>query len=193
MSAQTSEGPPVGSTDPIKPNLVKTFAVHPGAMHTVSLSPLPSDSRKLTPASATADPARTVNLVTVKSEAPALPTPPGAKPGVLGVLPAKLASAGDSIPVTTASVEPAAKPRSGGGWMIQVGALPEEKEAKQRLDAAQSKAKDQLGQANPFTEKVTKGDKVLFRARFTGLERDQAESACHQLKRSEIPCIVVKN
>ena len=77
--------------------------------------------------------------------------------------------------------------------MIQVGAFPDEKEAKQRLDAAQSKAKDQLGQADPFTERVAKGDKALYRARFAGLEKDQAETACKHLKRSEIPCMLVKN
>ena len=77
---------------------------------------------------------------------------------MLGVLPAKLASAGDSVPVAAAMPEPAAKPRS-GGWMIQVGAFDDESEAKQRLIAAQGKAKDQLGQADPFTERVAKGDK----------------------------------
>ena len=77
--------------------------------------------------------------------------------------------------------------------MIQVGAFPEEREAKQRLAAAQGKAKDQLGQANPFTERVTKGNKPLYRARFAGLDKDQAESACKHLKRSEIPCMLLKN
>ena len=131
-------------------------------------------------------------IATVKSESPQLP-PPGARPGVLGVLPRKLASAGDSVPVTASAAEPAAAKPHSGGWMIQVGAFPDEKEAKQRLDAAQSKAKDQLGQADPFTERTMKGDKALFRARFAGLEKDQAETACKNLKRSEIPCMLLKN
>ncbi len=186
------ETPSPGSTDPIKPNAVKTFTVQPGTMRTASLSPLPSDSRKLTPAPATANPASVTNITIVKSETPQLPPPPGAKPGVLGVLHSKVASAGDSVPITTATAEAAAKPRA-GGWMIQVGAFPDEKEAKQRLDTAQSKAKDQLGQADPFTEKTMKGDKPLFRARFAGLEKDQAETACKHLKLSEIPCMLLKN
>lgn len=184
--------PAPGSTDPIKPNTVKTFTVQQGSMHTAALSPLPSGSRKLIPAPATANPASVTNIATIKSEPSAPPPPPGARPGVLGVLPAKLASAGDSVPVTAAAVEPAAKPRS-GGWMIQVGAFPEEKEAQLRLAAAQSKAKDQLGQADPFTERVAKGDKALYRARFAGLDKDQAENACKHLKRSEIPCMLLKN
>jgi len=108
---------------------------------------------------------------------------------VLGVLPAKVASASDDVPVTAAT--PAAKPR--GGWIIQVGAFPEEREAKQRLIAAQGKAKDQLGQASPFTERIAKGDKSLYRARFAGLDKDQAESACKHLKRSEIPCMMLRD
>ena len=181
--------PALGSTDPIKPNPVKTFTVQGGAVHTASLSPLPSDSRKLMPAPATASPVTVTNVTVAKKDAPPqLAT----KPGNLGVLPARLASASENIPVTTVLPEPTAKPR-GGGWMIQVGAFPEESEAKQRLTAAQEKAKDQLGQADPFTEKTTKGDKALFRARFAGLDKDQAETACKHLKRNEIPCMLLKN
>jgi len=179
--------PALGSTDPIKPHSVKTFVVQVSAMRTASLSP--SDSRKLMPAPVTASQTNVTNVAIAKRE---LPPPPGAKPGVLGVTQAKLASAGDSVPVAAAMPEPAAKPRS-GGWMIQVGAFPEEGEAKQRLLAAQGKAKVELGQADPFTERVAKGDKSLYRARFTGLDKDRAEIACKHLKRSEIPCMLVRN
>jgi len=177
--------------------------VHPGTMRAASLSRVPSDSRMLTPAPATSNQAKVTTITTVKSKTPALPPLSGAKPGVLGVLPAtkaaqvvqvsQVASAGDSVPVPAVATEPAAKPRA-GGWMIQVGAFPDEKEAKQRLDTAQGKAKNQLGRADPFTERVVaKGDKALFRARFAGLEKDQAESACKNLKHSQIPCMLVKN
>ena len=178
--------PMLGSTDPIKPIAVKTITVQAGNVQTASLSPMPSDDRKLVTLSSPTK----ITTVNVKREPP--PAPPGVKPGVLGVLPARLASAGDSMPVAAAMPEPAAKPRS-GGWMIQVGAFPEESEAKQRLVAAQGKAKDQLGHADPFTERVAKGDKSLYRARFAGLDKDQAEIACKNLKRSEIPCMLLKN
>jgi len=186
------EAPMAGSTDPIKPRAVKTFTVQPGTMRTASLSPLPSDNRKLLPAPATANAASVTNIATVKSETPALPPPPGTKPGVLPAKPAQIASAGDNIPIPMVATEPAAKPRA-GGWMIQVGAFPDEKEAKQRLNAAQSKAKDELGQAERFTERVLKGKKALYRARFAGMEKDQAENACKHLKSSEIPCMLMKN
>ena len=175
--------PRPGSTDPIKANPVKTFTVQVSAMRTASLSP--SEDRKLVTVSGPAK----VTTINVKREAPPAP---GAKPGVLGVLPVKVASAGDSVPVAAARPEPAAKPRS-GGWMIQVGAFPQEKEAKQRLIAAQGKAQAQLHRADPFTEKVAKGDKELYRARFAGLDKDQAETACKHLKRSDIPCMLLRN
>jgi D-alanyl-D-alanine carboxypeptidase len=180
--------PAPGSTAPIKPNPVKTFTVHPGSMRTVSLSPLPSDSPRLAPA--IANRANVTTVATVKGEAPPLP-PPATRPGVLGVLPAKIASADDSVPVTSSVPEPAAKPR--GGWMIQVGAFDDEKEAKHRLVAAQSKANIQLAKADSFTERVNKGEKALYRARFAGLEKHQAEAACKHLKRSDIPCMLLKN
>jgi len=47
--------------------------------------------------------------------------------------------------------------------------------------------------ADAFTETVTKGDKKLYRARFAGLDRDEAEAACKYLKRNEIACMTIKN
>jgi D-alanyl-D-alanine carboxypeptidase len=203
--ATSAGAPSLGSTDPIKPIAVKTVSVQPGA-RMAALSAIPSDNRKL---SATpANTASVTNVATIKSEPP--PQPPGAGPGILGVLSvndvkaarsAQLASTSQKIPETAAKTpEPAAAAAadhaaksSRGGWMIQVGAFPDEQNAKERLSAAKSKAKEQLGQADEFTEKVAKGDKSLYRARFAGLDKDQAESACKNLKRSEIPCMLLKN
>jgi D-alanyl-D-alanine carboxypeptidase len=193
LAVTASIAPAPGSTDPIKPNAVKTVTVHPGTEHTASLSPLPSSSRVLSPAPATANPASVTNIATIRSDLP----PPGAAPGVFGVLPARaakgpqLASVSDKVPVPGPAPEPVAKPR--GDWIIQVGAFPDEKDAKQRLAAAQLKARQQLGKADPFTEKIEKGDVSLYRARFAGLDKSQAETACKHLKRSEIPCMMLKN
>lgn len=204
-----ADAPAPGSTEPIKPTAVKTVIVHPGTMQTASLSPLQSDSRELTPAPAISTASSITTVSTVRSEppltvapppAPAAPErvaapqpapPPLAKPGVLGTLPAKIASAATSAPVAAAVVEPAIKAR--GGWLIQVGALADEKEARQRLETAQSKARDLLAKAEPFTERIEKDSKVLFRARFAGLEKGQAEAACKHLKHTEIPCMLLKN
>lgn len=199
MTQASSDSPLPGSTDPIKPNAVKTVAVHPGSMRTAALSPLPSESRQLAPASPDSTQATITTVVTVKSEqspvvASAEPVAPASEPPAAKVAsppsaPTRMASVAPNTPVPTP--EPTAKPRS--GWIIQIGALPEEKDAWQRLELARTKAKDLLGKADPFTERIEKGEKVLFRARFAGLEKNQAEAACKHLKRSDIPCMLVKN
>ena len=80
------------------------------------------------------------------------------------------------------------------GWIVQVGALESENEAQQRITAARNQAKGLLSKANPFTEPViAKDNKTLYRARFAGLDRDQAESVCRTLKRSDISCITIRN
>jgi D-alanyl-D-alanine carboxypeptidase len=80
------------------------------------------------------------------------------------------------------------------GWIVQVGALDSEDEAQQRIEAARNQARGLLSKADPFTEPVVaKDNKKLFRARFAGLERDQAEAVCRALRRSDMSCITVRN
>ncbi len=116
---------------------------------------------------------------------PVRPAPP---PVIAAITPA-------AEPVGAPKTEPApahnAKVHT--GWIVQVGAFATEAEAKQHLEEAQSKAKKLLSRADPFTESVTKDDKTYYRARFSGLERDQAEATCRQLRRSDIACMTVKN
>jgi D-alanyl-D-alanine carboxypeptidase len=135
----------------------------------------------------------------------------GTGKGVLGVLPASSVPAAASLPAQAmASVEPASRtppqaaqqtgaarpvaPVAHSGWIIQVGALESETEAKQRIDLARSSARGLLSNADPFTESVVaKDNRKLYRARFAGLERDQAETVCKTLKRADISCITVRN
>ncbi|MGH9696935.1 MAG: serine hydrolase [Bryobacteraceae bacterium] len=187
MPAQ-SRAPEPGSTDPIRPNPVKTISVQSDLMQTALLSPLPSADRAITPAPPTANPANITVIATVRGEQPPPARIPAKTPEPVAT---QVASADGTVPVKTAAQELAAKPH--GGWMIQVGAFDGEREAKERLTAAQEKAKGALASASGFTEPVAKGDKKLFRARFAGLEKSQAETACQSLKRSEIPCILLKN
>jgi D-alanyl-D-alanine carboxypeptidase len=80
------------------------------------------------------------------------------------------------------------------GWIVQVGALESEDEAQKRIEAARSSARGLLTKADPFTEPViAKDNRKLYRARFAGLERDQAEAVCRALRRSDISCITVRN
>jgi cell division septation protein DedD len=60
-----------------------------------------------------------------------------------------------------AAAEPEAhQARAPGGWLIQIGAFDGEDEARQHLSKAQLKASTVLAAADPFTERVQKGDKV---------------------------------
>jgi D-alanyl-D-alanine carboxypeptidase len=186
MPVAMPSGPAPGSTEPIKPNAVKTVKVKASAMRVIGTASPPANDSRMTPPSAM--PTNITTVGTIKSETPAAlpPVPPGTKPGVLGVLPAEAAAARNSVPA-----DMHVPPR--GGWMIQVGAFDDEGDAKQRLAAARSKAKDVLRQADPFTERVDKGERTLYRARFAGLDKDEAETACRHLKRGEIPCMLLKN
>ena len=175
-AAREADAPPAGSTAPIKPNPVKTFAVTPGVVRAGLMPSFAIDAHRL---------AATENVTTAaikREDAPA----PGARPAKLAG--AKLASANDSAPLPAR--EP---PRARGAYMIQVGALDAEDDAKHRLASAKEKARSELAEAIPLTEKIEKGEKTLFRARFAGLEKSQAEAACRHLKRSEIPCFMLKN
>jgi D-alanyl-D-alanine carboxypeptidase len=169
--------PAPGSTAPIKPRPVQTVLVQPAAKESAALSPLAPAAHTLKPLPAGADRPTVTTVATIK-RAP-MPQP---KPYALASLPAKTAA-------TTTDV--AAKTH--GGWMIQVGAFDDEHDAKLRLATAKDKAKEQLGKADPFTERAAKGDKVLFRARFAGLDRTQAENACKHLKHNDIPCFLLRN
>jgi D-alanyl-D-alanine carboxypeptidase len=133
------------------------------------------------------------------------PQPPGhgTGNGILGVLPASGAAA-PSPAQRLVSAEPAAQPMqisstakpvvTHSGWIVQVGALESENEAQQRIEAARNSARGLLSRADPFTEPVVaKDNRKLFRARFAGLERDQAEAVCRTLKRADISCITVRN
>jgi D-alanyl-D-alanine carboxypeptidase len=157
-----------------------------------------------------ADAARSDTGAAARTELPPQPAGHGTGNGILGVLPASsLPPAPSSQAIAYADPWPRApqpqtppqasndKPEAATihtGWIVQVGALESESEARQRIEAARSKAHGLLNKADPFTEPVTaKDDRKLFRARFAGLDRDQAEAVCRALKRSDISCMTIRN
>ncbi|MEH2609434.1 D-alanyl-D-alanine carboxypeptidase [Bradyrhizobium sp. AZCC 1693] len=149
----------------------------------------------------------------LRAAMPQQPAGHGTGNGVLGVLPASsLAQAqathaqtlayADPAPRTQPqqavqqndAVKPAAPAVVRTGWIVQVGALESESEAKQRIDLARTKASALLSKADPFTETtVSKDNRTLYRARFAGLDRDSAEAVCRTLKRADISCMTVRN
>ena len=210
--------PAVGSEDPIHPVLVKTVMVKAGsAVQTASIAPLqlPAPAEAPAPATTQAIPQPTTPA---PARAAVLPfPPPGTRPGAIGGLPSHVTtamvaeaapaptppaaapapapSAALVAPVAMRGSAPAAAPQTQAhaGWMIQVGAFPAEGEAKQRLSSVQTKASKFLASADAFTESVSKGDATLYRARFAGLGKDQAEAACIYLKHNDVDCMTIKN
>ncbi len=79
------------------------------------------------------------------------------------------------------------------GWMIQIGATDDAAKASDLLARAKAHGPSALGDAQSFTEKVQKGDATLYRARFAGLDADDAQAACKSLRRSGFACFATKN
>jgi D-alanyl-D-alanine carboxypeptidase len=212
-----------GSSEPMKPVKVKTVQVKAGQAKLASASPAQATTpvtNAISPARPDVQEASSAMVAKTETnrsdvaksdllrpEMPPQPANHGTGNGILGVLPASSLSS-SSTPQALAYSDPTPSPQpqtiqqNGAikavaprtGWIIQVGALDSEEEARQRIEAARSQAHGLLTKADPFTEPVVgKGDKKLFRARFAGLDRDQAEAVCRTLKRSDISCITIKN
>jgi D-alanyl-D-alanine carboxypeptidase len=206
-----------GSSEPMKPVKVKTVQIKAGQAKVASATPSPAASpvtNSISSSTARPDMPETSGAVVSKvetgrvdaagTEMPPQPARFGTGNGVLGVLPASSLPASPPSQAMAYAVppQPQAVQQNGAikpvavhtGWIIQVGALESESEARERIDAARNQARGLLSKADPFTEAVVaKGDRKLFRARFAGLDRDQAEAVCRTLKRSDISCITVKN
>ncbi len=133
-------------------------------------APVPADEE---PAAEVAPPTRSAALANAPTEAPALRT-----------------SQPEHAVLRTSQTDNTV---AHSGWIIQVGAYDSESDAKQRLSMVQAHAATMLSHADPFTEPVVKGDKTLYRARFAGLQKDQAEAVCKQLKRNDIDCMTIRN
>lgn len=197
---------PARAEEPMKPIVVRTMQVKRAGMPL----PLAAPSGAQAPAAEAATYQTASEPIAVSAPAyvavtSSIPAPPPPRPGVLGVLPIRQASAepieaeaapAAPSPTRFAAASPSAAPKPTlhrGEWIIQVGAFPGEDQAKERLSKAKHVARSALASAEPFTERVVKGDTTLFRARFAGFDRDRAEATCKLLKRNEIACLPIKN
>ncbi|THD67231.1 MAG: peptidase M15 [Bradyrhizobium sp.] len=212
-----------GSSEPMKPVKVKTVQIKAGQTKLASAGPsqpatpvtssISAAGRPAVPESSSAVLAKAETDKTevrkpeaAKTEMPPQPANHGTGNGILGVLPASSPPSPTSQAMAYADPASHSQPQTiqqdgaikpiaaHTGWIIQVGALESESEARLRIEAARNQAHGLLSKADPFTEPVVaKGDRKLFRARFAGLDRDQAEAVCRTLKRSDISCITVRN
>ena len=99
--ARAAAGPPAGSTDPIRPLIVRTIQVRAAAVRTAAIGPLVVPAPNATvappqlaaPAAPVAPAAQPTPAAETAAQPAPLPPPPGARPGVLGVLPVRGAPA----------------------------------------------------------------------------------------------------
>ena len=207
-TASVSPRAPASSSEPIHPVMVKTISYRTAPMPAATLAPMPAlvpvaaRAAAPTPTPPAAAPATSASI-TQPGDGSRTVVVASAEPGEIAIAgkadPQRTAAKGDIakadiVKADIAKPEPAPpQAHARGGWLIQIGAYDAEAEARQHLSAAQSQAHATLGAAEPFTERVQKGDKALYRARFAGFDRGAAEAACRELKRSDFECMAVKN
>ena len=179
----SATAPSPGSEEPIRPTPVKTFVVgksgepaSPGAAKPGTLGVVPSTSLSLmTPAGAVIQqwtvgpqPAAERQVLVVARGSPLRrppKRPPRLRPLQLPPLhrPHRPLWPSSRPPRAAVSAPPApaiptrAPANVRGGWLIQVGAFPDERQARERLDATRGKLSALLAKAAPYTEKTVKG------------------------------------
>ncbi len=187
----------VGSNDPIRPLIVKTVTYHAVTVHSPTMRPMPV----LVPSTGATVVAAQEPPAPVSVRAPQVETAP---PVVASVTPVQViapvkpepgppvaSAVGYQLASASSVVMPASHAHN--GWVIQIGAYGAEDEARQHLAEAKLKLHAALASADPFTERVQKGESTFYRARFAGFDKATAEATCRQLKRNDFACITVRD
>lgn len=201
LTTASTAGASAGSSDPIQPIMVRTITYRTAPAQATAFVPMPalaqvvapSSSRPSAPVAAPSQPATPV-AVQATPAAPSEREPSNIV--VASTEPARIATTSKAEParrIVATSEPPPRRAHAHGEWLVQVGAFEDEGEAKQHLSAAQLKVPAMLASADPFTERVQKGDKAYYRARFAGFDKAAAEATCKLLKRSDIECMALKD
>ena len=85
-----------------------------------------------------------------------------------------------------------AAPTPMGDWAVQIGAYRNLRQAEDILEKAKALQSPQLSRAAPVVNRRNAGGRPIYRARFQGLAKGQAENACRSLSRRGIACFAVK-
>ncbi len=104
----------------------------------------------------------------------------------------------ESVVVQVASIEPTAAPATTktkssaakGRWGIQVGAFNAYELALSAAKRASKRVAKLVKNAQVVVDETAKGNATLYRARLVGLSKQNAHSACRQLKAKAIDCLV---
>ena len=127
-----------------------------------------------------------------RGDPPVLTTPAGPSAGPSAGLEAPPPAPPRPIRASKPATPTAAPALAAGAFHIQIGAYQSLAEAEQRLAWARELAPGLLANRSPVTTQVKQGDKLFYRARYAGFEAKAAASACTELKRLKIDCLVMK-
>lgn len=110
--------------------------------------------------------------------------------------PAAMGSAGPAAPPAEIVFEDTEGPAPvlllSSGWSVQVGAYSSREAAMERLEAVANLDRNTgLRRASPVTAALSSNGVSLWRARFSGLDADQARSACARLEALGEACFTV--
>lgn len=78
-----------------------------------------------------------------------------------------------------------------GSWGVQVGAFSQTAQAEKRTQEARRAVPKLLGNSPSLIDTLSSKGKTLYRVRFGGLNKAQAQNACKTLKQKKIDCIAV--
>jgi D-alanyl-D-alanine carboxypeptidase len=107
--------------------------------------------------------------------------------------PLRVEMSDDLGPAPERTVIPPAEPTLAGlpaGWSIQVGAYADEAAARARLESIATLV-DELSDAEMHTPRFQSNGRTLFRARFTGVDADNARAVCARLAARDEACFAV--
>lgn len=115
------------------------------------------------------------------------PTPPAATgiPRLVSAYEAESAQGGSTD-------VPAAPPRAGARWAIQIGSYPDQRSANAALARAIGQLPELKGSARPTVDPVTSQGRKVYRARLADLDERRATTGCKKLEGKRINCAAVE-
>ncbi len=117
---------------------------------------------------------------------PPVPPPPPSAPPHFSLIQSAMADTPPRAEETSYRVAPGHV-----GWAVQVGAYATAENARDALGIAQLSASRLLRHGHPLVETLHRDGRVKYRARITGLARDDAQAACERLSGGPTGCVLL--
>ncbi|KAA2235361.1 SPOR domain-containing protein [Salinarimonas soli] len=168
------------------PTRVASAAPVPTPMPTTTASTPTPPARQAAPATTPATPPAPVRTASIEPARPAAPaTKEQQRLANLPVAPAPAPAADDDAP--------AARPTSGGGFVVQLGVSSSESQARDAFNQFRSKYGAALSGTSPGIVKAEVNGNTIYRVRTAPMDRGDANEACSKIKASGGSCFVAKN